>query len=105
MERKEIMADLSTLTDDEIAEFKRRLAHSGFTAEMIRVINRSNTGTNIMYDALWRQPVFIRLLSVENRKIHRAVVSSGVASCAPVSRGPGENRHDCHSCHLCGRSW
>ena len=52
------MASLSTATDGELTEFKRRLSAAGFTAEMLREVNRRYDMAKFMYDALMDHPAF-----------------------------------------------
>lgn len=52
------MASLHSITIGEDTEFKGRLARAGFSAEVIREINRNDDMAGIMYEALMRHPAF-----------------------------------------------
>lgn len=52
------MASLHNITIGEDTEFKGRLARAGFSAEVIREINRNDDMAGIMYEALMRHTAF-----------------------------------------------
>ncbi len=64
------MTSLYQLTDGEVTEFKGRLSRAGFSAEVIREVNRSkdNDLAQYMHDALMRHPAFTIIHGVYNRQ-------------------------------------
>lgn len=63
------MASLSTATDGELTEFKGRLARAGFSAEILREVNRSddNSLATSMYEAVMRHPRFALIHGIFNK--------------------------------------
>ncbi|MBI2551866.1 hypothetical protein HYW17_01020 [Candidatus Uhrbacteria bacterium] len=76
------MASLSTATDGEITEFKRRLGRAGFSAEIIREVNRGddNVLATTMYEALMRHPRFTLVHGVFTKQDN--VLAAFKARCA-----------------------
>lgn len=74
------MASLSTATDGEFTEFKARLARAGFTAEMLREVNRHDDMAPLMIAALKAHRHFTLIHGVFNPA--RTVLAAFKARCA-----------------------
>jgi len=74
------MTSLHGITIGEDTEFKGRLARAGFSAEIIREINRSDDMAKTMYEALMQHPRFALVHGVFNKTEN--VLAAFKARCA-----------------------